>query len=80
MAASRLPLTHAQQVTRLYRKSLKHLLSRIIDREIWRQTAVDLRDVFDSNKNLDHTTAARCLREGEELFEHYKHPFPYIRE
>lgn len=72
-------LTHAQQVTRLYRKSLKHLLSWAVYRHEWRQEALKLRARFDANKDLkDVKKATQLLQDGEREFELYKHPDPYI--
>ena len=72
-------LTHAQRVTRLYRQSLKHLLSWCIDRQTWRKEALQLRDRFDANKDvLDRRLATKLLEEGEEEFHLKKHPNPYI--
>ncbi|XP_003387932.1 PREDICTED: NADH dehydrogenase [ubiquinone] 1 beta subcomplex subunit 9-like [Amphimedon queenslandica] len=71
-------LTHTQNVTRLYRKSLKHLLSWAIDRRLWRRQALELRDRFDANKDVDHSIALKLLQEGEAEFERRKHPDPYI--
>lgn len=72
-------LTHAQQVTRLYRKSLKHLLSWCIDRQTWRKEALDLRAKFDANKDIrDVKQATALLQQGEEVFRRNMHPDPYI--
>ena len=72
-------LTHAQQVTRLYRKSLKHLLSWCIDRQAWRKEALDLRARFDANKDIyDMKKATTLLQLGEEQFRLNIHPDPYI--
>lgn len=76
--ASQLALTHAQRVTRLYRRSLKHLLSWTIDRQVWREQAVELRARFDANKYADVRRANGLLEEGEQEFEASKHPDPYI--
>ena len=74
-------LSHAQKVTRLYRKSLKHMLSWTVDRGLWRQQAVELRSRFDANKDIkDMNKAVRLLQEGEEEFNYLKHPDPYICE
>lgn len=78
MASSEV-LTHAQRVTRLYRKSLKHLLSWTIDRAAWRTQALQLRALYDANKNIkDMGKAAAILEEEEKNFEQWKHPDPYI--
>ena len=72
-------LTHQQQVTRLYRKSLKHLLSWAIDRELWREKALDLRERFDANKDVtDQKRLARIMADAEAEFKKYQHPAPYI--
>ena len=72
-------LSHAQKVTRLYRKSLKHLLSWTIDRALWRQQALELRARFDAHKDLrDMKKAVHLLEDGEEEFNYLKHPDPYI--
>jgi len=71
-------LTHAQRVTRLYRRSLKHLLSWCVDREYWRQEALQLRDRFDVNRDVSIKQGTLLLEEGEREFEKNKHPNPYI--
>ena len=74
-------LSHAQKVTRLYRKSLKHLLSWKISRAVWRQEAIELRGIFDENKHIrDVTKATTLLERGETEFNKWKHPDPYICE
>ena len=73
-------LNHAQKVTRLYRKSLKNLLSWTVKRELWRKEACELRAVFDTNKHVDMVQAAKLLDEGEAWFQRHKHPDPYICE
>ena len=70
-------LTHAQRVTRLYRRSLKHLLSWYIDRSVWRQEALKLRDRFDEAKNVSMPIAKQLLRDGEYEFRMHRHPEPY---
>ena len=45
-------LTHKQQVTRLYKKSLKTLDSWAIDRRLWNEEACKIRADFDQNKHL----------------------------
>jgi len=79
MAALGSTLTHAQRVTRLYRRSLKHLLSWYVDRQVWRQEAIKLRDRFDEAKNVSMTKAAELLEEGEREFRINRHPEPYTR-
>ena len=73
-------ITHQQRVMRLYRNSLKHLLSWCIDRQLWRREALKLRDRFDDNKyERDQKKVHAILKAAEAEFEKMKHPFPYIR-
>ena len=72
-------LTHTQRVLRLYRNSLRHSLSWIIDRQSWRVEALKLRARFDANKGIrDMRLATKLLEEGEAEFNASKHPDPYI--
>lgn len=71
-------LTHAQKVTRLYRRALKHMLSWTVQREMWRKEACALRATFDGNKHVDIVQGMKLLEEGETEFERHKHPDPYI--
>eukprot|EP00111_Clytia_hemisphaerica_P021109 TCONS_00062182-protein len=72
-------LTHHQRVTRLYRKSLKHLLSWTMNREAWREQAVLLREKFDENKSLtDKFQIEKVVKDAEAQFELWRHPAPYI--
>lgn len=71
-------LSHAQKVTRLYRKTLKNMLSWTVYREVWREDACELRTIFDKNKNVNVGEAAKLLEEGEVLYQKHKHPDPYI--
>ena len=71
-------LSHAQKVTRLYRKTLKNMLSWTVQREMWRKEACELRATFDANKNVDMARAIKLLEEGEAEFQRHKHPDPYI--
>lgn len=73
-------LTHAQKVTRLYRKTLKNMLSWTVYREVWRQEACELRAIFDRNKYVDMAEAVKLLDEGEKMYIRHKHPDPYICE
>ncbi len=73
-------LTHAQRVTRLYRRSMKNLLSWYVEREIWRKEAMKLRAEFDHFKHeTDRSKIAALLEDGEERFRRQlAHPDPYI--
>jgi NADH dehydrogenase (ubiquinone) 1 beta subcomplex subunit 9 len=74
-----LNLSHKQQVTRLYRKSLKLIESWAGDREVFLTEAAKVRQRFDENKHLDPAggRVARLLREGEEEAAKFFHPDPY---
>lgn len=72
-------LTHKQEVTRLYRHSLKNLLWWVVRRDLWREQALDLRERFEANKDeRDVKKVKQILEEGKAEFERKKHPFPYI--
>lgn len=72
-------ITHQQRVTRLYRNSLKHLLSWCIGREGWRNEALALRARFDANKDeTDQRKLGAIMIEGEKEFDQRKHPYPYL--
>ena len=71
-------LTHVQRVTRLYRNALKHYLWYIGERRRWRTRALEVRAIFDANKDLRNPVEIKeKLEEGELSFELQKHPQPY---
>lgn len=77
--ASSHAISHAQRVTRLYRKSLKNSLSWCIDRATWRAEALQIRARFDTNKHVQDRRLAQALVEkGEEELQNDLHPDPYI--
>ena len=49
-------LSHAQQVTRIYRRALRTLDSWAIDRELFNEEATKIRAKFDANKALPATS------------------------
>jgi hypothetical protein len=55
-------LSHNQKVARLYRHSLKTLLSWAVDRDIFNEKATELRARFDANRGVSASAAARLLR------------------
>ena len=72
-------ISHAQRVTRLYRKSLKNSLSWCIERELWREKALRIRARFDANKDIkDRRLAQALLQQGEDELQKELHPDPYI--
>merc|ERR1711991_1184716 len=70
---------HVKRVCGLYRNSLRMLLSYQIDRAIWANQAVLLRNQFDEQKNIvDKDRIELVLSKGEALLREYRHPDPYI--
>ena len=55
-------ITIILQVARLYRNSLKTLLSWAVDRDIFNEKATELRARFDSSRGVSPSAAARLLR------------------
>ena len=77
--ASSPAISHAQRVTRLYRKSLRNSLSWVIDRALWREEALRIRARFDANKHIqDRRLALRLVQEGEDELQKNLHPDPYL--
>ena len=73
----RSPILTLLQVARLYRNSLKVLLSWVVDRDVFNDKATEIRHRFDANRGVNPAMASRLLKEGEdELFEHF-HPDIY---
>lgn len=75
-------LTHKQRATRLYRRSMRLLISWTGDRELYLSEAEKIRAAFDATKHIDPSSglAARLLREGEEKAAEFVHPDPYTGE
>ena len=61
-------LSHRQAVTRLYRHSLKLMMSWAIDRDLINEEAEKIRSRFDLFQTYDPSSGAvkRALREGQE--------------
>ena len=55
------------QVARLYRHSLKALISWAIDRDVINEKATELRARFDANRGVTPAAAARLLRVSHTL-------------
>jgi NADH dehydrogenase (ubiquinone) 1 beta subcomplex subunit 9 len=70
--------TSSKQVARLYRHSLKLLLSWAIDRDIFNDEATKIRARFDANRGVSKSTASRLLMEGEDEAFLFTHPDPYV--
>jgi NADH dehydrogenase (ubiquinone) 1 beta subcomplex subunit 9 len=70
-------LTQNQKAARLYRKSLKTLLSWCIDREIFNDEATEIRAQFDATRGMSASASERILKEGQDKLFEYTHPDPY---
>ena len=68
-----LNLTHTQKVQRLYRHSLKCMMSWAIDRHVINEEATKIRARFEANRNPspDSPQARKLCREAEEELEVY---------
>jgi len=73
-------LSHAQSVTRMYRRALRLLDSWAIDREIFNAEATKIRARFDAHKTLDPRSGVtvRVVREAAEEIAKWAHPDPYV--
>ena len=50
-----------------------------MNRQLWREKAVILRERFDDNKHLtDRIQIEKAVKEGEDIFRQFMHPAPYI--
>lgn len=65
------------QAARLYRHSLRTLLSWAVDRDIFNEEATKLRARFDASRGVGAAAASRLLLEGEDELFAYMHPDPY---
>eukprot|EP00979_Chaetoceros_neogracilis_P000490 scaffold111_cov201-Chaetoceros_neogracile.AAC.3 len=70
-------LTRRTEVSRLYRKSLKLLLSWAIDREIFLDEADILRSRFEDGRSASEAKAIRLLKEAKDEMHKNTHPDPY---
>ena len=72
-------LSHTQRVTRLYRASLKLLVSWWPDREILNEQACLIRESFEANRgaSVEQGAARRLVRETEETIDLWIHPDKY---
>ncbi|OQR96910.1 hypothetical protein THRCLA_21974 [Thraustotheca clavata] len=71
-------LSHKQQVTRLYKRSLKLLDSWVIDRRLWNEEATLIRAQFNANMHVSQTAAERLIRDAQAKLNDYTHPDPYV--
>ncbi|CAD6566724.1 MAG: hypothetical protein CYPHOPRED_001105 [Cyphobasidiales sp. Tagirdzhanova-0007] len=69
---------HRKYVKTLYRQSLKNALDWYVRRDLWRNKAIELRVLFEKNKNVrDPRRVATLLREVEAESSKLAHPDPY---
>ncbi|TGZ84320.1 hypothetical protein EX30DRAFT_369608 [Ascodesmis nigricans] len=62
----------------LYRQSLKLSLSWTINRELWRTQALNIRELFEANRDVtDPRQLSKLLQETEAVLEKWKHPDHY---
>ncbi|PUU81587.1 hypothetical protein B9Z19DRAFT_971370, partial [Tuber borchii] len=62
----------------LYRRSLKLSLDWSIRRDVWRPQALNIRELFEANRDIKEPRQLRViLQEAEETLERWKHPDPY---
>ena len=75
-----LNLTHTQKVQRLYRHSLKCMMSWAIDRQVINEEATIIRARFEANRHLapDSPQVNKLCREAEEELEAHTHPDQYV--
>lgn len=70
------PLSHQQQVTRLYRHSLRLLFSWVVDRDLVNERGLELRARFDAVKSP--TAGEGALLAGQQELADFAHPDPYV--
>mmetsp|Transcript_17261 Transcript_17261/g.35764 ORF Transcript_17261/g.35764 Transcript_17261/m.35764 type:complete len:163 (-) Transcript_17261:97-585(-) len=70
-------IPHNQEVARLYRHSLRLMLSWAIDRDVFNDEADKIRARFDANRGASPAAAARLLQEGKDELYEFSHPDPY---
>lgn len=73
-------LQHNIEVMRLYRKSLRTIISWCESREVFNYAAHEVRQRFDANKNItDPAKYSRIVREAKEELAAQTHADPYIQ-
>mmetsp|Transcript_10361 Transcript_10361/g.19482 ORF Transcript_10361/g.19482 Transcript_10361/m.19482 type:complete len:117 (+) Transcript_10361:52-402(+) len=77
--ASEAFLAHKTRVIRLYRHSLKQMMSWAVQRTLIYEEMVNIRSQFEANKNVATLAEAEQLVEsGEKYLASKAHPDPYI--
>lgn len=71
---------HRRHVQSLYKRSLKLALDWYIQRDLWRQKALDIRAQFERNKHVTSPKELQALlKETEKQLQEWAHPDPYRR-
>ncbi|CAO3699332.1 unnamed protein product [Rhizopus microsporus] len=69
---------HRSHVQSLYKRSLKLSLDWYIQRDLWRQKALEIRARFEQNKHVTNPKEIRALIEKtEQELQEFAHPDPY---
>ncbi|KAI8970504.1 hypothetical protein BDB01DRAFT_815428 [Pilobolus umbonatus] len=69
---------HRIQIQSLYKRSLKLSLDWYIQRDLWRQKALEIRTRFDHNKNITNPKEIQALvQKAEKELQEWAHPDPY---
>jgi len=79
MAGADALLAHRVRVMRLYRHSLKQMMSWAIQKSLIYEEFKNIRSQFEANKNVPTLgEATRLVEAGEKYLEEKSHPDPYI--
>ena len=71
-------VAHRLQVQSLYKRSLKLSLDWYIQRDLWRQKALQIRAQFDQNKHVTSPKEIQALvQKAEKELQDWAHPDPY---
>lgn len=71
-------VAHRLQVQSLYKRSLKLSLDWYIQRDLWRQKALQIRAQFEQNKHVTSPKEIQALvQKAEKELEDWAHPDPY---
>ncbi|KAF8247729.1 hypothetical protein K440DRAFT_550581, partial [Wilcoxina mikolae CBS 423.85] len=63
----------------LYRRALQTSLSWSVRRDLWRVQAMNIRDLFEANKDVtEPRQLSKLLQETEATLQKWKHPDPYV--
>ncbi|KAI8136737.1 hypothetical protein BJV82DRAFT_385775 [Fennellomyces sp. T-0311] len=78
MSAATFQNAHRLHVQSLYKRSLKLSLDWYIQRDLWRQKALDIRAQFERNKHVTNPKEIQqLLKNTEKELQAWAHPDPY---